>query len=124
MILAGIFGPTLAVFAVTHIHIRLILNRITIEGQSTPKGECFHVFERNGHPAKRTSAMRRYMILGLKGNWQQAMGEDGKVCSHQVLAVRGTDAYKGARQLKDYCQQEEVRLLQWEKLMSPNRSRR
>ncbi|KAI8356350.1 DHHC palmitoyltransferase-domain-containing protein [Mortierella sp. GBAus27b] len=114
MVLAGIFGLTLVVFSITHIRL-ILLNRTTIEDQSTPYDEGALPCIRKGWTTSEgeiNQGNERLYDMGLKANWEQAMGK-GWQCLLPVRFPRTEGPVHNKkvveRQLKDYYQQEETR---------------
>ncbi|KAF9364629.1 hypothetical protein BGX34_000933 [Mortierella sp. NVP85] len=128
MVLSGIFGVTLVVFALTHIRL-ILLNRTTIEDHSTPYDEGIFPCFRNGWATSEgeiNQGNERLYDLGLRANWEQAMGKgwrclvpvrfplpEGPVHNKKVVE----------RQMRDLYQQEETRQQQQQE-HPPQRYRR
>ncbi|KAI7826866.1 DHHC palmitoyltransferase-domain-containing protein [Gamsiella multidivaricata] len=110
MVIAGVFGIMLIVFTITHIRL-ILLNRTTIEDHSTPRTEgplpCFYKGWAQSEGEENQGNERLYDV-GLKENWQQAMGKGWK-CLIPVRFPRPEGPIYNqkvvARMWKDYNQQ-------------------
>ncbi|KAF9196673.1 hypothetical protein BGZ50_008618 [Haplosporangium sp. Z 11] len=127
VVMSGIFGITLVVFTITHIRL-IFLNRTTIEDHNTPQTEGMLPCLRKGWTESEgdiNQGNERLYDLGIKQNWEQAMGKGWK-CMIPVRFPRPEGPIYNqkvvTRQWRDYNQQVELRKQQLQQHLNPSQS--